>query len=273
MEKQPLVSVVVPTRNSSKYLETVLKSIKNQSYKNIEIIIVDNNSTDNTKENARKYTNKVYNKGPERSSQKNFGTKMARGKYILFLDSDAELTKGVIKECVELVNSGYDIIIIPERHVGFGFWTKAKALERECFLNDDTIETPWFFRKESFLAVGGYDENMFAGEDWDLFERMRKKGFKYTRNNSFIHHHLGYLKFWSMWKKKYYYGKNISLFMSKNNKVVAKKFPLFRKAYFRNWKLLLRHLLLTAGFVTLNVTETLFVSLGIISYRLKRRKK
>ena len=61
----PLVSVIVPTKNSSKTLEACLRSIKEQSYKNIEIIVVDNNSIDDTKESAKKYTDKVFNFGPE----------------------------------------------------------------------------------------------------------------------------------------------------------------------------------------------------------------
>jgi len=64
------VSVIVPTKNSSRTLERCSKSIKNQSYKNVEIIVVDNNSTDNTKEIAQKYTDKVFNVGPEKTTQK-----------------------------------------------------------------------------------------------------------------------------------------------------------------------------------------------------------
>ena len=273
MGKQPLVSIVIPTRNSSEYLEIVLGSIKRKDYENIEIIVVDNNSLDHTKEIARQYTDRIYNVGPERSSQKNFGARQAQGVYILFLDSDAELTKDIIRECAQLGEEGYDMVIVPERHIGSGFWTKAKALERQCFLNDDTVEAPWFFRKESFLAVLGYDENMFAGEDWDLFERMKRQGFKYTRNKSFINHHLGRLKFWSMVKKKFYYGKNISVFMSKNNQVLIRKVPLFRQSYFRNWRLLFRHPILTAGFIFLKLGETFFVSLGIINYKMNKFKK
>jgi probable beta-1,3-galactosyltransferase len=60
MEK-PVVSVIIPTYKSSRTLEKCLESIKNQTYKNIEIIVVDNNSTDNTKEIAKKFTQKVIN--------------------------------------------------------------------------------------------------------------------------------------------------------------------------------------------------------------------
>ena len=62
-----LVSVIVPTKNSERTLAKCLDSIRNQTYKSIEIIVVDNNSIDSTKEIAKRFTKKVYNKGPERS--------------------------------------------------------------------------------------------------------------------------------------------------------------------------------------------------------------
>jgi glycosyltransferase involved in cell wall biosynthesis len=58
----PLVSVIIPTKNSAKTIEKCLKSVKDQTYKNIEIIVVDNFSTDGTYEIAKKYTEKVYQK-------------------------------------------------------------------------------------------------------------------------------------------------------------------------------------------------------------------
>lgn len=76
---QPLVSVIVPTYNSEKFIGACLESIKNQMYTNIELIVVDNNSTDKTKEIAWRYTDKVFNKGPERSAQRNFGAKNSIG--------------------------------------------------------------------------------------------------------------------------------------------------------------------------------------------------
>ena len=84
-EKTPMVSVIVPTCNSAKTLELCLKSIKTQTYPNIEIIIVDKNSADNTRKIAEKY-GKVFIKGPERSAQRNFGASQAAGEYLVFLD-------------------------------------------------------------------------------------------------------------------------------------------------------------------------------------------
>ncbi|MBA7695274.1 Poly(ribitol-phosphate) beta-N-acetylglucosaminyltransferase TarS [subsurface metagenome] len=81
----PSVSVIITTKNEEKNIENCLKSIKSQTYpqEKIEIVIVDNNSTDSTVKIAKKFTDKVYNKGPERSVQRNFGIEKASGKYIL----------------------------------------------------------------------------------------------------------------------------------------------------------------------------------------------
>ena len=78
MMDSPLVSVIIPTKNSGKTLLQCLDSIKNQNYENIEIIVVDNYSTDNTLQIAKIYTNTVYTFSPERSSQVNYGVE----KYI-----------------------------------------------------------------------------------------------------------------------------------------------------------------------------------------------
>jgi glycosyltransferase involved in cell wall biosynthesis len=81
----PLVSVIITTKNSEKYIKECLYSIKKQSYKKIESIVVDNNSIDHTKEIAEKYTKSIYNKGPERSAQRNFGAKKTKGDFLLFI--------------------------------------------------------------------------------------------------------------------------------------------------------------------------------------------
>ena len=83
----PLVSVIVPTKNSERTIERCLKSIKEQSYKNIELIVVDNYSEDKTFEIANKYADKIIKKGPERSLQRNYGAKISSVKYCYFIFS------------------------------------------------------------------------------------------------------------------------------------------------------------------------------------------
>jgi len=85
----PKISIIIPTLNSASVLNECLSSIIKQNYKNLEIIIVDNGSIDNTVNIAKKYTNNIYN-NPIKSAEasKAYGVKKANGKYIALIDSD-----------------------------------------------------------------------------------------------------------------------------------------------------------------------------------------
>src|SRR3972149_5358449 len=88
MNSEPLVSVIIPTKDSENTIDLCLQSIKAQSYNNVELIVIDNYSRDRTKDIARGYGAKVYLKGPERCAQVNFGVLKASGKYVYRVDSD-----------------------------------------------------------------------------------------------------------------------------------------------------------------------------------------
>src|SRR5476651_1761240 len=98
--KTPLVSVIVPKKNSAQFLGYCLQSIKDQTYQNIEIIVVDNHSTDETGQIAKLFTKHFFTQGPERSAQVNFGVTKAHGQYIYKVDSDFTLDSKVIEQCV-----------------------------------------------------------------------------------------------------------------------------------------------------------------------------
>ncbi len=169
----PLVSVVVTTKNEEKNIENCLKSIKNQTFKNIEIIVVDNFSEDKTRELAKKYTTKVYFKGNERSEQRNYGAKVAQGKYLIYLDADMILSPTVIAESVaKCENNIIDALYVPERIIGKGFWIKVRDFERS-FYTGTVIDAVRFIRKDLFEKIAGFDESLKGPEDWDLDRRIR----------------------------------------------------------------------------------------------------
>jgi len=220
----PLVSVIIPTRNSSRTLEACLESIKTQSYKNIELIVVDNNSTDSTKEIAHKFTDKVFNFGPERSPQRNFGAKLAKGKYLLIHDYDIYFAKTSVAECVELAERGVcKAVILPEQSIGIGYWAKVKSYERSFYVGNDDIEAPRFFRADMFAALGGYDEQMYAGEDWDLAIRIKQASYGISRSASFVLHDEGRLSLFASSQKKRYYATNLNAFYAKKHPEQLKK--------------------------------------------------
>ena len=157
MKNEPLVSIIIPTYNSEKTLAKCLESIKNQSYKNIEVIVVDRFSSDKTNQIAKKYGAKIYSLNCERAKAKNFGAKKANGEYVFFVDSDMELTPNVVKECVNMMKDPQvGGVIIPERSIGNSFWVKVRDFERTFYANTE-IESARFFRKDLVKKVNGFD--------------------------------------------------------------------------------------------------------------------
>lgn len=269
-----LVSVILTTKNEEKNITACIKSIKKQNYPNIEIIVVDNNSTDNTKKIAKRYTKHVFNKGPERSAQRNFGAKKAKGEFLLFIDSDMELSKNVIKECVEKYEAANDKkvggIIIPEKSFGKGFWAQCKILERSFYIGVDEIEACRFFSREYFNKIGGYDENLVSGEDWDLSNRIRRSK-EITRIKTYIYHNEGNLSYFNLMRKKMYYSSAFNAYIKKHadKNVVKIVFDRFR-IFFSNPIRLFKNPLVGLGMLFMVLSE---FSFGGIGYVMKKFQK
>ena len=97
----PNVSVIVTTKNEDRNIGACLESVIEQTMPPIEMIVVDNFSEDQTIKIAKQFGAKVYQLGPERSAQRNYGVEQAQGKYILYLDADMRLSTKVIENCVK----------------------------------------------------------------------------------------------------------------------------------------------------------------------------
>lgn len=263
-----VVSVVVTTKNEEKRLEALLDSLKAQTYPNIEIIVVDNNSIDSTKKIAVKYTERVFNCGPERSVQRNFGVLHSQGDYILILDADMELEPTVIEECVNVVQYDPELkaLVIPEESFGQGYWAKCKWLERSCYIGDDAIEAARFFDKTVFVEFGGYDANLTGGEDWDLPCRIKKR-YKIGRIQSLIRHNEGNLTLKKIFTKKYYYGGKMTNYLKKHQQSPLNQQTIYflRPAFYRSWKHLLSHPIILLGMIFVLTLETVAGGSGLIS--------
>jgi len=216
LSKQPLVTVIVPTRNSAKFLDDCLRSVINQTYPNIELIVVDRDSTDETKRIAHRYTELVFNKGPERSAQRNYGVSKAKGMYVLIIDSDMVLSRQVVAQCVKTIETGKNSgIIVPEESYGDGFWAQCKRLERTFYVGLPWMEAARFFTKDTYVKVGGYNETMISGEDWDLSQRVQKIG-GVSRISAYVYHNEGRLRLLETLRKKYYYASKLQNYKSSN---------------------------------------------------------
>src|SRR3989344_3441663 len=254
---KPLVTIVITTKNSAKILENLFKSIKKQTYHNLEIVVVDNFSSDQTEEISKKYTHRFFKKGPERSAQRNYAVQRSKGKYVLILDSDMELQKKVIEECVTEFDDGkFGALVVPEKSFGMGFWTKFKAFEREFYVGEQDFEAARFFKRSLFQKFGGYDQSLTGPEDWDLPLRMRKAGIKIGRIKSYILHNELVFSPWRSAKKKFYYGSKANSYLKRHPEMaISQGNLLFRNVFFRKWKRLLFHPFLAFGLFCVSMLE------------------
>ena len=250
----PPVSVIVPTKNSIRTIRDCLSSIKKQTYSNLEIIVVDNQSADGTFEAAKEFTEKCYDHGPERSAQRNFGAAKASGKFLLFIDSDMILTPKVVEECASSCMEKDAVgVYIPEKIIGEGFLIKVRNFERE-FYTGTVIDAVRFIRKDIFESVNGFDEMLTGPEDWDLDRRIKEQGKFMIINSPLLHNEGEFDVNTYTGKKEYYIKKGLETYKKKWGNDTVVKMQL--GAYYRlwrvftengKWKRLLRHPILMAG--------------------------
>lgn len=271
-----LVSIIITTKNEEAVISRLLESVKNQTYKRIELIVVDNHSQDKTKLIAKKYTGQVFTAGPERSRQRNFGANKAKGDYLFFLDADMELEKQVVNECVASLKKNKNLqgVVVSEKPVAEKFWERVKAFERSIYnqKGDQVTDAARFFSKKVFDLVGGYDESITGPEDWDLPENIEKKGFKFTRIKSKIWHYERIPSIFSLFRKKYYYGLKSYRYLSKNdiNAISPKTIYFLRPVYYQNVGILLKNPLLFIGMLVMLTGEQFSGGLGYLIGRFKK---
>ena len=194
-----LVSIVMPTFNRADTLSLAIESILKQTYSKWELIIVDNESTDNTKDIVTKYSakderiryyfvKKSNNKGI--SDYLNYGIKIAKGKYIARLDDDDEWNvPDKLQKQVEFLELNEDFVIVGggaimvdrNRKEIFKFYKRNSDSEirENALLANPFWHNTVMFRKKDVLELGGYKNYRFV-EDWDLWLRMGQKGKFYN---------------------------------------------------------------------------------------------
>lgn len=111
---QPLISIVIPTKNSANTLDKCLRSIVTQTYHNIELVIVDSKSTDRTIEIAREYSAKIIETQWGLLGARFLGFKASKGDYILYLDSDQILAYSNVLQCSLSMFSNNDMLCLEE---------------------------------------------------------------------------------------------------------------------------------------------------------------
>jgi len=218
-----LVSVLIPTYNREKLLPRAIDSVINQTYKNWELIIVDDRSTDNTKKLVEQYINgdkrikyvvNKHKKGP--AGARNQGLELAKGKYIAFLDSDDEWLRHHLEDCICLFNKfpelsvvfGKERFVYKGKDVDFmnsGIKSKLSRVKKridkkeftifENFVLDNLIKDGTFLnpsasmiRREVIENTGFFNEDFYCVDDYEFWIRVSAKNrFGHLKQIQTIH--------------------------------------------------------------------------------------
>jgi glycosyltransferase involved in cell wall biosynthesis len=176
----PLVSVIMPAYNSAEHIGEALDSVLAQDWHPLEVVVVDDGSTDDTAAIVRRYPDVVYvrqdNKGP--SAARNAAVERSSGEFVANFDSDDLLPPTRVSDQVRY------LIAHPEVGAVFGRqeWMNAPDWMARDSVYGDVDGIPLssaMFRRDVFFELGGYDTSFVHGEDMDLLVRMRERGIEY----------------------------------------------------------------------------------------------
>ena len=270
MISEPLVSVIIPTYQSARTLQSCIQSVQAQTYPNIEILVVDNSSTDGAREIAESCGARVIVCGPERSAQVNAGARAAAGEFVYRIDGDFVLDPEIVSACVALLQSGTcDAVVTPNRSTGDGWWARVRALERDTYLGDDLMVAARFLRRSFFLELGGLDESLNACEDLDFHLRLQQRGYRTGHLMPGVHGgelHLGEAGRLSDYaRESFYYGPSIARYLYKNPARGLRQAIPVRPSFIRHAGSFMRQPHLALGLIVLKITQYLFAGLGMLA--------
>jgi glycosyltransferase involved in cell wall biosynthesis len=256
----PLVSIIIPAYNAEKYIEETLQSAINQTYKHIEIVVVDDGSTDSTLKIAKKFEGSfvkiisVQNGGAAKA--RNIGFRNSKGDYIQFLDADDLMKEDKIEVQMKVLLSNQNCIIgcswikfIDELGNTFGgvgpYISIRKNMSPLAWLQEKHMmaQHAWLTPRNLILEAGGWDETLSCNDDGEFFWRVIAKSKQVLfENTSIVYYRVsathtgvsamnGYSKFASLYNSAISYKKIIySLDSSIQSKISIGNF--FRRIAF-----------------------------------------
>ena len=180
------ISVIIPTFNRAALLPRAIDSVLRQTYRSIEIIVIDDGSTDHTASVAAEYGNALryfHQSNAGASAARNRGIREARGTLIAFLDSDdtwhpEKLVRQAALFSAPAIGAVHCAIRVEhtERGETKGLYYPGDALDLHDVL---ALRIPWptamMVRRDVLLEMGGFDETLVASEDWELCIRIARK--------------------------------------------------------------------------------------------------
>ena len=190
MENKPLVSIVIPVHNGAEYIKEAIDSCLNQTYENIETIVVDDKSTDNTLQILKEYGERITVIPVEKQNGLgnviNIGIRASKGQYIARMDADDVMYPSRISKQVEYLQSnpncvavGGQIDIIDENSEITGkreYSLEDKRIKKNMFMFQPFAHPAVTLRKSAVEEVGLYPEDMWKVEDVKFFFLLSQKG-------------------------------------------------------------------------------------------------
>lgn len=253
-EKKPELSVVIPTRNEGRNIGPCIDAL-GWARDWLEIIVVDNFSTDATAALARERGARVFEQGPERSAQRNRGWRESRARFVCFLDADMRMPAPTLAEIRARISApdAPDALYVRETRVGRGWWVRVRNFERS-FYDATCIDALRVFRRDLLEKTGGYDETFSGGEDWDLDRLCFAAGARVALTDGALLHDEGEFSFRRHLRKKAYYSGTIGRYREKwgNDATVRKQLGIgyrFCGVFLENgkWRRAARHPLMMAS--------------------------
>jgi len=263
------VTVVVPTRDSSRTLERCLESLRAQTAR-CRVVVVDGASRDGTVVIARRLADEVIETAPSRTAQRNRGAFGRQADVVGFIDSDMVVEPGVVAEAAAAIRAGAASVVVPESSFGTTYWARVRAYERSFYVGEPVVEAARFFRWDVLRATGGFDERLTAAEDTDLTRRAGRLG-PVGRTESMIRHDDGALGFVAACRKKAAYADGLLMY-SRLRGARALTALLTGRPFVRRPWILARRPLLGSGVIALKAGESAAVLAQLGRNRLLHRR-
>lgn len=192
-----LVTIITPSYNQGRFIEETIKSVLAQTYPNIEYIVVDGGSTDNTMEIVGRYSDRIstiiHEKDKGQSDAINKGFRLAHGELVGWINSDDILKPDCVEKIAELyvehpdgvIYYGSEIDVIDESSRKLKTWG-TKITDREYLLRQryDVVQPGSFYRTDLVREVGYLDETVHYCMDLDLFLKLLSRGKIYSYDAS-----------------------------------------------------------------------------------------
>ncbi len=195
-----LVSIILPTYNREEYIKIAVESALNQSYKNIELIIIDDGSSDRTKDVISPYladsrVRYIYQDNKGQAYAMNKGFKMAAGDIVCWIDSDDVYLPGTIKKIVEIFRKRPDVdvvfgdLLISDKNGKIIDYWKRLDFDMEALIYTGMVLTPGdttFWRRSLYEKLNGFDTKYLRSYDYDFVIRMGLFGAKFYHTPNFL---------------------------------------------------------------------------------------